>query len=117
MKGTISYHKNPMPFSCANMRILSRWRRILVTVATAIILLSQSGCEDPDRALTRAERRLIDSFYRKKILVLQGELDSICKVRHDSIFQSKFDSILKKRKAERLETMGKYRAKYFDHEE
>ncbi len=76
------------------------------------ILFSTMSCEDPNRALTRAERKLIDSFYHQQLVILQADLDTTCSRQHDSIFEAKFDSILEKRKAERIQIMGQYSSKF-----
>ncbi len=108
------FFSQTIDFRSTKMKISrSLGRRPLIGGGLLLLLVTLHWqCEDPDRPLTRAERNLIDSFYRKELIVLQGQLDSLCEVKHDSIFRSKFDSILQKREAERKETMGKYHSKY-----
>ena len=60
-----------------------------------------SACETPDPALTRVEKKWIDSAYHKEIKLIKKELDSICIIQNDSIYKMDYDSILQKRRDER----------------
>ena len=66
-----------------------------------IIFVVFWSCETPDPALTRMERKWIDSTYQKQVKLIKKELDSICIIQNDSIYKRDYDSILQKRRDER----------------
>jgi len=66
----------------------------------AALLFSFASCTTREISPTRESRILIDSIYQQKVTVLQANLDSMCKVYMDSVYQFAVDSMLKERQDE-----------------
>ncbi len=66
----------------------------------AIISCLLASCTTREVSPTRESRIAIDSIYQAKILQLQPELDSMCKIYMDSVYRNAVDSMLKERQDE-----------------
>ena len=49
---------------------------------------------------SRASRRAIDTLFQQQVLLMQPQMDSICKQVRDSVYAVAVDSFLQERQAE-----------------
>ena len=73
---------------------------IFIYLITGLFIFS---CTKRPVTPSRASRKAIDTIYQKQVLMLQPEMDSICKIVHDSVYAKAVDSILNERRAEMME--------------
>jgi hypothetical protein len=66
----------------------------------ALFSLALSSCTTREVSPTRDSRIAIDTIYQSKIINLQPELDSMCKLYMDSVYHYAVDSMLKERQDE-----------------
>lgn len=59
-----------------------------------------SACTTQSVTPTRNSRVTIDTMYQRKIILLQPEMDSVCRIVHHGIFESAVDSIMDARQLE-----------------
>ncbi len=64
----------------------------------SVVLLN--ACTTSPVTPTRNSRQSIDTIYQRKIILLQPEMDSVCRSVHNTIFQLAVDSIMEARKLE-----------------
>ena len=62
-----------------------------------------TSCTTREVAPTRESRLIIDTIYQQKVMAMQMELDSICKIYMDSVYQRAVDSMIAERQAEILQ--------------
>ncbi len=72
--------------------------RVIYFLAVFIILVS--SCTARPVEPSRASRHTIDTLFQQNILVLQSEVDSICKARYQIIYAAAVDSLMAVRKLE-----------------
>lgn len=59
-----------------------------------------TSCTTREVSPTRESRLIIDTIYQQRVMAMQLELDSICKIYMDSVYHRAVDSMLKERQAE-----------------
>lgn len=70
---------------------------IFIFIAFYFVLTS---CTTREVAPTRESRLIIDTIYQQRVMAMQTELDSICKIYMDSVYQRAVDSMIAERQAE-----------------
>ena len=66
------------------------------------MFLLEISCTTESITPTRRSREIIDSIYQRKIILLQPQMDSICRVLNDSLFKISSDSIMTSREVEMI---------------
>lgn len=63
-------------------------------VIVLIMLLGFLSCQEaPPAPLSSSERKVVDSLYTHQSADIRNEVDSICNIRRQSMFQQMVDSI------------------------
>ncbi len=66
-----------------------------------LLLLGSNACsEDPPLRLSHVHRRTVDSLYKQYVDSAGPVLDSLCRVRFDSVVATRTDSLVQKRREE-----------------
>ena len=72
-----------------------------------VLLISFSSCEEPPYELGPSDYKMLDTLVRKEIVLMKGDLDSLCELRYDNLVANAKDSIMKIRKQEIKDKLGK----------
>jgi hypothetical protein len=65
-----------------------------------ILALLVVSCTTRHVTPTRASRRAIDTLFQQQVLLMQPQVDSLCKHVKDSVYTVAVDSFLQERQAE-----------------
>lgn len=68
--------------------------RMLSFIAACIIVFSLGSCTSRSVEPTRTSRHTIDTLFQQKIIVLQPEMDSICRSTTIAVYKEAIDSIM-----------------------
>lgn len=68
-----------------------------------IVTLLFASCTTRHVTPSRASRRAIDTMFQQQVLLMQPQMDSICKHVRDSVYAVAVDSFLQERQAEMIQ--------------
>ena len=71
--------------------------KLLFTLATLALIFS---CTSRPVEPTRSSRHAVDTLFQRQVLLLQPEMDSLCRLKHKEIYTAAVDSLMEMRKTE-----------------
>lgn len=74
--------------------------------AGIVVLLMLTSCGKREIRIDPGTKRKIDSTASKQAIALRPQLDSLCKLRYDSLFSTALDSIIERRELEARKIVG-----------
>lgn len=71
--------------------------KFLSAIATIAFFFS---CTSRPVEPTRSSRHAVDTLFQRQVILLQPQMDSICRLKHKEVYTAAVDSIMEVRKTE-----------------